>query len=101
LNRRKLENIERELLALRRSPQGVKASDLTSLAGKLGRSRVNRGKEPTYERAALLPDLPAYPLTIPGHPGDLRVGTVKSIVNDLLNDVDEWKQWLELNDPST
>jgi hypothetical protein len=95
LNRRRLEKIEQELLDLRRSPQGVRASDLVALAGKLGRTRTNRGKEPTYERPALFPNSPAYPLTIPGHPGDLRVGTVKSIVNALLNDVDEWKQRLD------
>jgi hypothetical protein len=87
--------LERQLLSLQASPYGVRGSDLASLAKKLGRQKVNRGKEPTYERGPLVQGMLAYPLTIPGHPGDLAVGTVKSIVNSLLSDVDEYRQLLE------
>jgi hypothetical protein len=95
VNRRQLEKIEDELLQLRASPTGVRASELVRLAGKLGRTGANRGKHPTYVRQPLLPGVPAYPVTIPGHPGDLKPGTAKNIVNSLLSDVDEWKQVLD------
>lgn len=95
MNRRQLEKIELELLQLRASPKGVRASELVGLASRLGRTSANRGKHPTYVRQPLLPGVPAYPVSIPGHPGDLKSGTAKNIVNSLLNDVDEWKQFLD------
>jgi hypothetical protein len=98
LDRRRLDKIDRQLQSIQASPYGVRASDLVSLAVKLGRNKVNRGKEPTYERGVLIPGSVAFPLTIPGHAGDLKVGTVKSIVNALQNDVDEHRQLLDQHD---
>jgi hypothetical protein len=37
------------------------------------------------------------PLSIPNH-GDLKIGTARSIVNTLLNDVDEWEIYLKENE---
>lgn len=96
MDRRKLDKLERQLKSMQASPYGVRADDLVSLAKKLGRAKVNRGKEPTYERAPLMPGGVVFPLTIPGHTGDLAVGTVKSIVNTLQDDIDEYRQWLDL-----
>jgi hypothetical protein len=54
---------------------------------------VNRGKEPTYERSA-----PGwFPLTIPSHPGDLKIGTASSILNQLEEDIER----LEVEFPET
>lgn len=95
MDRRRLKKLERQLLSIQASPFGVRAAELVSLAKKLGRQKMNRGKEPTYERGQIVQGVPVFPLTIPGHPGDLAPGTVKSIVNTLLNDVDEYAQWLD------
>ncbi len=95
MNLRTLSKIKRELLQIYKSPQGRKALEFESLAKQLGRYKDNRGKEPTYTRArdpALAP-----PLSIPNH-GDLKIGTARSIVNTLLNDVDEWEIFLKEND---
>jgi hypothetical protein len=92
VNLKNLRKIKLELQQIRRSPQGRAAVDLEAIARQLGRYRDRRGKEPTYVRfddPALTP-----PLSIPGHVGDLKVGTVRSIVDVLLNDVDEWEIFL-------
>ena len=77
MNLKTLSKIKRELLQIYKSPQGRKAL------------------EPTYTRErdpALAP-----PLSIPNH-GDLKIGTARSIVNTLLNDVDEWEIYLKENE---
>ena len=103
MNRNRLRKIERELIELSCAPRGRKAGVFISLAQKLGRTRVNRGKEPTYERK--IAPVFKFPLTIPSHPGDLKVGTARNIIDALLNDVDEWKEWFgenedELDEPN-
>ena len=66
---------------------------MVAIASKVGRVRDKRGSEPNYVRAedpALAP-----PLSIPGHGGaDLKVGTVRSIVDALLSDLDAWEIYL-------
>lgn len=84
--------IKRTLQDIRLSPRGRNAADLVAIARALGRHRYSRGKEPTYVRVAL-PALPP-PLSIPAHAGDLKVGTVRSIVDVLLNDVELWNDFL-------
>ncbi len=88
-----LNKIEKDLTDLLKSPHGIKSKTLISIAKKLGRMIDNRGKEPTYIRKinpALSP-----PLSIPNHKGkDLRPGTARSIIEALLNDVDEWKLYI-------
>lgn len=78
---------------MRKSPQNRNAADFIRIAKKLGRIQDNRGKEPTFIRErdpALSP-----PLSIPNHPGDIKTGTARSIIDALLSDVDEWEILLE------
>ncbi len=84
-----LAKLKKELQAMRRSPQGRKSSDFIAIAKQLGRTLDSRGKEPNYVRTSD-PSL-SPPLSIPGHKGDLKVGTAISIIDGLLNDVDEWE----------
>jgi hypothetical protein len=91
----KLRKIRAELENIQASPKGVKFKELISIAEKLGRSKSNRGKEPTYVRKDA-PEL-SPPLSIPKHPGDMKAGTVLSIVETLLSDVDEWELHLQEN----
>lgn len=85
---KKLKKIRQDLLYLRKSPHGIKRAKLETIAKQLGRSRSNIGHEPTYIKTT---DPMLRPLTIPGHPGDMKVGTARSIIDQLLSDVDEWE----------
>lgn len=79
---KKLDQITRRIEQARRSPQ--KARDLERIAQQLGRTKVNRGKEPTWESE--LPGRP--PLSIPHHGGrDIAIGTRNSILDFLEDDV--------------
>ncbi|HUW54564.1 MAG TPA: hypothetical protein VMV99_14230 [Rhodanobacter sp.] len=89
---RKLKKIRADLEQIQESPNGIRYKVLVSLAEKLGRTRSKRGKEPTYVREDA-PEL-SPPLSIPKHPGDMKRGTVLSIVEALLSDVDEWELFL-------
>jgi predicted RNA binding protein YcfA (HicA-like mRNA interferase family) len=90
MTRRKLAALKREVSACRNTQ--VKAKTLISLARRLGRKKENRGKEPTYV-SLKFPDLP--PLAIPAHGGkDLRLGTMRSIVSSLEDDIARWKEEL-------
>lgn len=93
---RKLDKIRRELEAIQASPRGIRSARLISIAKKLGRTKCKRGKEPTWVRE----DSPELfsPLSIPNHPGDMATGTVRSIVEALLSDVDQWKIDLETDE---
>lgn len=64
---------------------------LVAIAKKLERSKANIGHEPTYIKGT---DPTLRPLTIPGHASDLKVGTARSIIDQLLDDVDEWDIYL-------
>lgn len=83
MDRKKLDRIKRSIEQARRSPQ--KARGLESIAKQLGREKVNRGKEPTWESP--LPGRP--PLSIPHHGGgrDIPIGTRNSILDFLEDDV--------------
>ena len=90
MNRKKLNKARRELAQLRRSPQ--KAAALESLAGRLGRKLVKRGKEPMWENTKFDQ---LYALSIPHHGGrDLSLGTQRSILDQLEDDVLAWEEWL-------
>ena len=91
-----LAKIKRTLLELNRSPNGIKATVLAGLAQELGRAASIRGKEPTYVRN-VPPRLP-FPLSIPRHAVDLRVGTAKNIIKSLLKDVAVWEAYLQGNE---
>lgn len=87
-----LKKIKRQLKEMEKSPYNRKPDDFISIAKQLGRTKDNRGKEPTYTRErdpALSP-----PLSIPNHPGDVKPGTARSIIDALLSDVDDWEIFL-------
>lgn len=82
MDQKKLDRITLRIMQARRSSQ--RARDLESIAKQLGRTKVNRGKEPTWESA--LPGRP--PLSIPHHGGrDIAIGTRNSILDFLEDDV--------------
>jgi hypothetical protein len=85
MTRRKIEKIRREIEGLRRKG-GVRASELESLAKRLGRRRAKRGGEPTWVSDSL-PGRP--PVSVPAHPGDLNRYTARSILDQLERDLDE------------
>jgi hypothetical protein len=91
MDRRKLAKLEVELDSMRH--RSVKADDVQSLASRLGRRLVNRGKEPNWANSEF-PNL--RPLSIPDHGGgrDLSPRVRKSVLNELENDIDAWDQKL-------
>jgi hypothetical protein len=97
MHSKRLDKIELELAGLRDAPRGRKPGEFERLARKLGRYKVNRGKEPTYA-SPTVPNL-GSPLSIPHHP-TLKTGTALNIVNILQNDVDLWRQHLDQNEAS-
>lgn len=78
----KIEKLRRELNAFRARKRSLRAAELISFAERIGRKRVKRGKEPTYERQGW------FPLTIPNHPGNLAIGTASSILDQLEEDIE-------------
>jgi|APMI01.1.fsa_nt_gi hypothetical protein len=96
MNLKTLRKIKRELQELRKSPFNRSYKIFVSYAEQLGRYEENRGKEPNFVRKrdpALSP-----PLSIPKHSGDMKPGTVRSIVDQLLSDVDDWELFLLENE---
>jgi len=88
MTRKKLRALGRKLGQLRQSPQ--KAIAVQTLAQQLGRRKVKRGKEPTWE-SDIFPDL--RPLSIPDHGGkNLSIGTKNSILNQLEDDLNYWDE---------
>jgi predicted RNA binding protein YcfA (HicA-like mRNA interferase family) len=89
---RKLAKLKRQLAQLRN--RSVKAKEVERLAKRLGRKKVKRGKEPMWESA--LPGL--FAVAIPHHGGrDLAPGTLRSILNQLEEDVFAWERQLSQN----
>jgi hypothetical protein len=88
MTRKKLNKLRAWLDELRRS--SPKASEIQRVAKVLGRKKVKRGKEPTWE-SDTFPDL--RPLSIPDHGGrELPTGTKYSILNQLEDDFSSWEQ---------
>ena len=88
---RKLQKLKLALAGLRRGQ--AKAADLERLAGKLGRKKVKRGSEPTWESQVFAH---LYPLSIPHHGGkDIPIGTRLSIIDRLEEDVLAWEARLD------
>ena len=79
---------------MRRAPQ--KASALESLATRLGRKPVNRGKEPMWESA----DFPFLkPQAIPHHGGrDVSPLVRKHVLDQLQEDIFAWDNLLSEED---
>jgi hypothetical protein len=94
MTKKKLRQLKHQLAQMRRSPQ--RADHLQKLAKALGRTLVNRGKEPTWESHEF-DEL--YPLSIPDHGGkDLAIGTKNSILDQLEDDVCAWEIKIEDED---
>lgn len=90
----RLKKLKRELANLRR--RQVKARDIESIAKRLGRKKVNRGKEPMWESCFER----LFVLSIPNHGGrDIPPGTKASILDQLEDDVFAWED--ELTDDSS
>ena len=88
MNQNKIARLRRELERLRST--SVNALVIQRLAKKLGRKRVKRGKEPTWESEAF-PNL--RPLAIPDHGGkDLSPGVKNSVLNQLEDDLLAWDE---------
>lgn len=90
MNRKRLDEIRRELASMRR--RQPKARELHELAKALGAREVNRGKEPTFASDSF-PWL--RPISIPNHKGrDIPTGTRNNILNQLEDYLAEWDQTL-------
>jgi len=63
----------------------VRPAELESLAESLGRTRLKRGKHPTWVNR-LLPT--ARPVSIPSHTGDLNRFTARTILDQLEEDLE-------------
>jgi hypothetical protein len=88
MNRKQLNKLRRAIDGLRRS--SPKAIEIQKLAKQLGRKKVKRGKEPTWESREFQ-DL--RPLSIPDHGGkDLSPGVKHSILNQLEDDLICWDE---------
>jgi hypothetical protein len=96
MDRRKLDKLQREIERMRRA--SVRASDVQSIARKLGRQIVNRGKEPMWDNI----ELPGQPvLAIPSHGGkDLSPGVKNSVLDQLEDDILAWEERLLRNGSS-
>ena len=90
MKQRKLAKLWKNLAALRRGTH--KAREFESLARRLGRELVDRGKHPMWE-STVFDELDA--LSIPRHGGkDIPPGTKKSILNQLEDDLLAWEERL-------
>jgi hypothetical protein len=89
MDRKRLERLREEWEQLRQSPQ--KAGTLERFAQKLGRHPAKRGKHPMWE-SVQFPHLPA--LSIPHHSKDIPKPTVRSILNQLEDDINAWDELL-------
>lgn len=90
MNRKKLDKLRRTIAGLRES--SPKAIEIERLAKQLGRQKVKRGKEPTWESREFQ-DL--RPLSIPDHGGrDLSTGVKHSVLNQLEDDFASWDERL-------
>ena len=88
--RKKLRKLQRECDDCRNGQR--KAREFESLATRLGRVQVNKGKEPYWESTEFQ-HLPA--LSIPHHGGkDIPVGTKNCIIAALQQDIDAWEERL-------
>ena len=96
MNRKKLKKLGQRLAELRRA--SPKAIALQRLAKQLGRRKVRRGKEPTWENDHFLE---LRPLSIPDHGGkELPSGTKHSILNQLEDDLTSWDERLAAQEAS-
>lgn len=91
MNRGKVAKIQAILLEIGKHARGRRARELEAIAEALGRKLAKRGKEPTWVRTQ--DPVLSPPLSIPSHSKDMKAGTVRSIVDILLSDCDDWEQY--------
>lgn len=96
MNKKRLDQLRRELQDARKSPHGRKAAFFESYAKELGRARVKRGSEPNWVRVRD-PQL-SPPLSIPHHSAAMKSNTARSIIDAMLSDCDDWDAYLLLKD---
>jgi len=88
-----LKRLRVELKQLRSNFAPVNSNVLERYASAVGRQKENRGKEPTWVRK-LDPHL-SPPLSVPNHSKDVKAGTARSIIDQLMADIDEWEQFID------
>lgn len=93
MNAAALKRLRAELKQLRSNFAPVNSNVLERYASAVGRQKENRGKEPTWVRK-LDPHL-SPPLSVPNHSKDVKAGTARSIIDQLLADIDEWEQFID------
>lgn len=98
MNKASLKRLKTELKQLRLNFAPVDSNVLERYANAVGRQKENRGKEPTWVRK-FEPHL-SPPLSIPNHSKDVKPGTSRSIIDQLLADLDEWEQFINEHDDS-
>ena len=83
-----LKRARRTLDALRARKSSIRADELIRLAKSIGRKKVKRGGELTYEM-----DRPGwFAIAIPKHPGTLKIGTAVNILDALEEDIERLEQ---------
>ncbi len=93
MNAAALKRLRAELKQLRSNFAPVNSNVLERYASAVGRQKENRGKEPTWVRK-FDPHL-SPPLSVPNHSKDVKAGTARSIIDQLLADIDEWEQFID------
>jgi hypothetical protein len=88
---KQLRELRRELEDMRKRKKSLRSSELGRFARKLGRRKRKGAREPTYVSNAS----GWFPLSIPGHPGTLAIGTACSILDQLEWDLDRLEEKLQ------
>jgi hypothetical protein len=81
MNAKVIRKLRRRVRRLRAGKANVRPVQLMRLAMAIGRQKIVRGKEPTFEKDG------RPPLTIPNHPGALSMWTADSILDVLEEDL--------------
>lgn len=90
MDRKKLDKLRVEIEQMRQ--RALKAADVQSLATRLGRKPVKRGKHPMWESTEFKG---LFALSIPDHGArDLSHGVKKIVLNQLENDILAWDERL-------
>lgn len=93
MNAAALKRLRADLKQLRSNFTPIDSKVLERYASAVGRQKENRGKEPTWVRKHD-PHL-SPPLSIPNHSKDVKAGTARSVIDQLLADIDEWEQFID------
>lgn len=93
MNPNRLKKLKRALAA-KSSKGSVNAREMEQIASQLGRQKVKRGKEPTWEHKELTS---RPPLSIPHHGStDLSPAVKRIVIDSLQKDIEAWEDRLGL-----